>query len=82
MKSDAPSLRFEKFIKAPVKDVYRVFTKQSGITEWLCNMATIGVKGQTNLYLWWDSGYYVCGEFIKVVPEKELIFSWLGREDP
>ncbi len=82
MKSDAPSLRFEKFIKAPVKEAYRLFTKQAGICEWLCNMASIDIKSQTRLYLWWDSGYYACGEFIKVVPEKELIFSWLGREDP
>ncbi len=82
MKSDSPTLRFEKVIKAPVKDVYRVFTKQSAITEWLCNMASIDVSIQTRLYLWWDSGYYACGEFLKVVPEKELIFTWLGREDP
>ncbi len=82
MKSDAPSLRFEKQIKVPVKDVYRVFTKQSALAEWLCNVASVDVAAQTRLYLWWDTGYYVCGEFIKVVPEKELIFSWLGREDP
>ncbi len=82
MKSDAPSLRFEKFIKASTKDVYRVFTTQSGIIEWLCNLAVIDMKNQTRLYLWWDSGYYVCGEFLRVVPEKELVFSWLGREDP
>ncbi len=82
MKSDTPSLRFEKMIKAPVKDVYRVFTKQSAITEWLCNVASIDVTSLTRLYLWWDTGYYACGEFIKVVPEKELIFSWLGRDDP
>ncbi len=82
MKSDAPSLRFEKFIKAPVKDAYRAFTKQAAVCEWLCNVACIDLKSQTRLYLWWDTGYYACGEFIKVVPEKELIFSWLGREDP
>ncbi len=82
MKSDAPSLRFEKIINAPVKEVYGVFTRQSGITAWLCNMASIDMKSQTRLYLWWDSGYYACGEFTKVVPEKELIFTWLGREDP
>ncbi len=82
MKSDTPSLRFEKNIKAPVKDVYRVFTKQAAITGWLCSMASIDVDMQTRLYLWWDNGYYTCGEFIKVTPEKELIFSWLGKEDP
>jgi uncharacterized protein YndB with AHSA1/START domain len=82
MKSDSPSLRFEKLIKAPVKDVYRAFTKQSSVTEWLCNIASLDVSIHTRLYLWWDTGYYACGEFIKVVPEKELIFSWLGRDDP
>ena len=80
--SDAPSLRFEKHIKAPVKDVYRVFTKQAAVTEWLCNVASIDISIQTRLYLWWDSGYYATGEFTKVVPEKELIFSWLGKDDP
>src|SRR5512135_3363840 len=82
MKSESPSLRFEKMIKAPVKDVYRVFTKQSALTEWLCNVASVDASIQTRLYLWWDTGYYACGEFLKVVPEKELILSWLGKDDP
>lgn len=80
--SESPSLRLEKDIKAPVKEVYRAFTKQSTITEWLCNTASIDITMLTRLYLWWDNGYYTCGEFLKVVPDKEIIFSWLGRDDP
>ena len=82
MKSEATTLHFEKNIKAPVKDCYRAFTVQVALEEWFCTAAQVDVTLMTKLYLWWASGYYMCGEFIKVDPEKEIVFSWLGKDDP
>ncbi|HEX7393661.1 MAG TPA: SRPBCC domain-containing protein [Anaerolineaceae bacterium] len=82
MKSEATTLHFEKNIKAQVKDCYRAFTNQVAFEEWFCNTAEVDVALMSKLYLWWNSGYYMCGEFIKVDPEKEIVFSWLGKDDP
>jgi uncharacterized protein YndB with AHSA1/START domain len=82
MKNEAPSLFFERKIKAPVKDVYRAFTNEATITEWMCNAAQVDANLKTRLYFWWNTGYYTCGEFTKVVPNKEVVFTWLGKNDP
>ncbi|HVP21920.1 MAG TPA: SRPBCC domain-containing protein [Anaerolineaceae bacterium] len=76
------TLRFERNIKASVQDVYRAFTSQAAVEEWLCNCAMIDSMQKTRLYLCWDSGYYTCGEFFKLIPNKEIGFTWLGRNEP
>jgi len=82
MKTGATTLVFEKDIKASATDCFRAFTNQSIIESWLCNSANVDARLLTKLYLWWNSGYYVVGEFSKVEPEKEIAFSWLGRNEP
>jgi uncharacterized protein YndB with AHSA1/START domain len=82
MKIGSSSLRFEKKIKAPLKDVYRAFTNQAAIEEWLCSAALVDPAQKTKLYLWWDRGYYTCGEFLKAVPYKEIYFTWSGKDEP
>ena len=82
MKSEATSLLFEKNIKASAKDCYRAFTNQASIEEWLCNSANVDASLLSKLYLWWNNGYYMVGEFTRVEPEKEIVFSWLGKDDP
>jgi uncharacterized protein YndB with AHSA1/START domain len=69
-------------IKASAKDVYRAFTNQVAVENWLCNNALVDAVQKTKLYFWWDNGYYTCGEFLKTIPNKEIIFSWRGRNDP
>jgi len=82
MKIGASTLRFERDLKASVKDVYRAFTSQAAIEEWLCNCALIDSMLKTRLYLCWDNGYYTCGEFLKLIPNKEINFTWRGRNEP
>lgn len=82
MNSGLTSLRFERKINAPVKHVFRAFTTQAALEDWLCSTATVDSSQPTKLYLWWDRGYYMSGEYLKLTPDKEIIFSWLGRNDP
>ncbi len=82
MTSESTSLIFEKNIKAPVKECFRAFTNQALIEEWLCNSANVDVSLLSKLYLWWNNGYYMVGEFTRVEQDKEIVFTWLGKSDP
>jgi len=82
MKSETTALFFEKDVRAPIKDCFRAFTNQALIEEWFCNSANVDVSLLSKLYMWWNNGYYMVGEFTKVDQDKEIVFSWLGKNDP
>ncbi len=76
------SLKFVHTINAPAPLVYRAFTNATALREWLCDVATVDPKVGGHIFLAWNSGYYACGEFIKLIPEREATFIWSGRDDP
>ena len=73
------SLAFEQFIQAPPALVYRAFTNASAMREWMCDGATLSPHPGGRFYAWWNAGYYACGEFTDVEPERSIAFTWLGR---
>lgn len=75
-------LRFEKDILAPAKEVFRAFTAPLGFSEWLCDTAIADAFPHGRLYLWWSNGYYSAGEYKKLELNKEVIFTWKGKDDP
>jgi uncharacterized protein YndB with AHSA1/START domain len=82
MTGEPTVLFFEKDVRAPIKDCYRAFTNQALLEEWLCNSANVDVSLLSKLYMWWNNGYYMVGEFTKVDLDKEIVFTWLGKNDP
>lgn len=76
------TLEFEQIIQVPTHLVYRAFTNASALREWLCDIATINAKSGGRVYLAWNSGYYACGEYIALEKNKEIQFSWYGRNEP
>jgi uncharacterized protein YndB with AHSA1/START domain len=76
------TLRFERAIKAPRTEVYRAFTRSVALREWLSDGAVVEARPGGHLYLWWHSGYYACGEFLGLDPEKPVAFTWQGRGEP
>jgi hypothetical protein len=32
--------------------------------------------------MWWESGYYISGEFLSAEPGKEVSFTWFGKGEP
>jgi len=75
-------LSFTQFVKAQPEEAYRAFTNASALREWLCNVATVVPRPGGRFYLWWNSGYYTCGEYTLAEDGKKVAFSWLGRKEP
>ncbi len=76
------TVKVKNFINVPVSEVYLAFTNATALCEWLCNVAQADDRPGGRLYLWWNSGYYASGEFIKLEPNEKIVFSWHGREEP
>lgn len=79
---DFQTLTFTQSVKASPKDVYRAFTNATSLREWFCDAATVVPHPGGRLYLWWNSGYYTCGEFISTKVDEEVSFSWFGKGEP
>jgi hypothetical protein len=52
------------------------------LREWLCDAAQADPRLKGRLYLWWNTGYYMCGEYIHLSPYRTIAFTWHGRGDP
>jgi uncharacterized protein YndB with AHSA1/START domain len=76
------SMSFTKTVQAPVTELYKAFTNATYFREWLCDIATVSPKENGRLYLAWNSGYYVSGEYISLEPDKKVVFNWRGKNEP
>lgn len=72
---------FKTSVQASPELVYRAFTKGVGLCEWLCNGARTFPKVGGMVTMWWNSGYYTVGEFVRLEPHHTVIFSWQGRSE-
>jgi uncharacterized protein YndB with AHSA1/START domain len=76
------TLSFKCTIQAPIHFVFRAFTRSSALREWMCDAATTDPRPGGRMYMWWESGYYTSGEFLKVEADREIVFQWQGRGEP
>lgn len=81
MSSDQ-TISFSQQVNALPKQLFRAFTNSTALREWLSDEASAIAKPGGRLYLWWNDGYYTSGEYISLEPEKEIVFSWRGKNDP
>lgn len=72
---------FQTTVQVPPELVYRAFTRGVGLCEWLCNGARTFPKVGGMVTLWWNSGYYTVGEFVRLEPNRTVIFTWQGRSE-
>ena len=75
-------LRFKLQIAAPLDKVYSTFTNGTAFCEWLCDVAQVDARRGGHLYLWWESGYFVNGEYRELIPDEKIGFSWHGAGEP
>jgi len=80
--SENPSQTFKMLIPAPVEQVYTAFTNASALREWLSDVATTLPQPGGRIYLAWNSGYYMSGEYLTLEPNREIHFIWHGRGYP
>jgi uncharacterized protein YndB with AHSA1/START domain len=72
----------EQFIKAKPEQVYFAFTHASGLHEWLCDFATVAPRPGGRMYLWWHGDFYSSGEYISLVKNETVKFTWFARSEP
>lgn len=82
MSSDTHTLTFTQSINGSPKQVFYAFTHASALNEWLSNFATVMPHPGGRIYLWWNSGYFSSGVFTEVDPDRQLSFTWHGRNEP
>ncbi len=76
------SVKVEKFIAAPVSEVYRYFTNSTAYRDWMCDVASVQAQPGGRVYMCWPGDYYTSGEFLQLENEKTVSFTWLGRNEP
>lgn len=82
MSTPKESLSFEQPVEATPEQIYQAFTNSTALREWLSDEASALANPGGRLYLWWSDGYYACGEYTALDPNKEIQFTWRGKDDP
>ena len=69
-------------VDAAPDEVYRYFTMATLLREWFCDVASTRPVEGGRLFLGWEHGYGVVGNFTDTLPGKKVGFTWLGTMDP
>jgi uncharacterized protein YndB with AHSA1/START domain len=71
--NDSITVRGE--VGAPVREVYRYFTNPTFLREWFSDAASTRIADGGRVFLGWDHGYGVVGNFTTLVPSKQVSFT-------
>ncbi len=82
MSDETKSIEISRTVNAPPSQVYYAFTNAVGLREWLADVVEAEPQKDGRLYLWWKGGYYACGRFESLEPDKRVVFSWHGAGEP
>ncbi|MEQ8675157.1 MAG: SRPBCC domain-containing protein [Aggregatilineales bacterium] len=72
---------FERTLNVPAEQVYTAFTNADALTHWLCNFSATTAQVGGAVFLSWNNGYYVSGEFMELEANSTIKLSWFGRGD-
>jgi uncharacterized protein YndB with AHSA1/START domain len=75
-------LKVEQLVNATPGQVYYAFTHAIGLTEWMCDFATVAPRPGGRIYLWWHGDFYSAGEYVSLEENKSILFTWRSRLDP
>jgi uncharacterized protein YndB with AHSA1/START domain len=82
MTGKAPPLKLKRTLAQPPTEVYRALTRASVLRTWFCDAAQADARKGGRLYLYWNAGYRVTGEFTAAEPGKKVAFTWHGNGEP
>jgi uncharacterized protein YndB with AHSA1/START domain len=77
-----PEIVVEKQIAREAADVYYALTEGAALREWLCQYSRVDTRVNGALYLQWQDGYWMTGEFKRLISAEEIAYTWHGREEP
>lgn len=80
--SKTTELTFAQEVQAAPTAVYYALTNGAAMREWLCNNSQASTRVGGRLYLYWQQGFYAAGEFQKLEQDKEVVYSWQGKNEP
>jgi uncharacterized protein YndB with AHSA1/START domain len=80
--SKSESITVTQEIAAPADEVYLQFTNATLLREWFADVATLRTEEGGRIYLGWDHGYGVVGNFTALTPGTQVAFTWVGTIDP
>ncbi len=73
---------YKKLIDVDADLIYRAFTSAAALREWLCDVSITNPTEGGWIYLAWNKGYFANGNFTKLIPDKAVSFTWLGKDEP
>ncbi|MBL8045645.1 MAG: SRPBCC domain-containing protein [Anaerolineales bacterium] len=76
------SITLKRTIKAPVAEVYRLFTRASALRQWMCDTAQFEARKGGRAYFAWNDGFQALGTVSKLEPNKTIAYSWHGAGEP
>ena len=76
------TLTVDQFVKTDPAQVFFAFTHAIGLTEWMCDFATVAPRPGGRMYLYWHGDFYSAGEFISLEENRSITFKWHSRQDP
>ncbi len=82
MEQESQSLKFNIQVNASDRAAYHAFSQARGLQEWLCNLAAVDSRKNGGLYLAWNSGYSVMGQFTRMEFPHKIAFTWQGFGEP
>jgi uncharacterized protein YndB with AHSA1/START domain len=82
MAAKPSTLVFKRALSQPPAEVYRLFTRASLLRIWLCDAAQADARKGGRVYIYWNEGYWVTGEFTALDPNRKVAFTWQGKTDP
>ncbi|MCJ7694701.1 MAG: SRPBCC domain-containing protein [Anaerolineaceae bacterium] len=82
MEESQKFIRIEKNIKAPVQQVFFALTNATKLRQWLCDTAIFGARVGGRVYFAWDNRYFAAGTILELIPNKKIVYSWYGKDEP
>ena len=80
----------EIIINAPIDDVFIAITDANKLTEWFPDIVNLEPKEDGKVEFKFlkeksenlDKDYHIIGKVIKIIPNKELSYSWRHKDNP
>lgn len=79
--STTTAMTFCKEIAAAPTAVYYALTNGAAMREWLSDNSQVATRVGGPIFLYWQDGYFACGEFKELVPDEKVVYSWQGKGD-
>ncbi len=76
------TIKLSQNLQTTCEQVYASFTNATYLREWLADGATVNPQPGGRIYLWWGNGGYTAGEYVELIPQQKVVFTWRGKDEP